>query len=153
MQTPTSPAIIRAFTIQNLQRVAKYTSRTTREAARLAYINTTFEETMKEYHTTPLIIFSLLKQNSGSQDLQYKAFSSLLKSFSSSPKTLWVLRELLLAPLNSINNVTNSTNLRSKIQERLLKICCSNHLEEVFGLLLRGRILFPSFSNLSTSLD
>ena len=101
MQTPSSPAIIRAFTIQNLQRIAKYTSRTAQEAARLAYINKIFEETMKEYHTLHLVMFHLLTLYETTENPYSPVFHflDLMKKISFRSKLFWILQELLLTPL------------------------------------------------------
>ena len=108
----------RAFTIPNTQRIAKFACTSPKQVLLLTYVNATFQETMKEFHTINLLVHricrdpscSLQKASSTknkvmwpenlastSQELQYfNNFLIFLQPFVRSCEFIWLVRELLL---------------------------------------------------------
>ena len=50
-----------ALTIPIIQRIAKFACKTPKQAFELAYVDTIFEETMKEYHTAHTVIYDFFE--------------------------------------------------------------------------------------------
>lgn len=96
----------RHLTIPLIQRIVKFGCRTVRQAADLAYVNTLFEETMKSYHTTHILLYSdTLLHSLTAKKTPCDAIYGLMKRNSTyygrtyySCRPLWFLQEVLLIP-------------------------------------------------------
>ena len=89
------PLIERAFTIRNIQTIAKYVCRQPLEGFQLAYVNQSFFETMNDFHTAGTIFFRLVSQNikkkSARIDFVLPFFIRVTRA-----RVRWLIEELLL---------------------------------------------------------
>ena len=94
----TRPLTERAFTIRNIQTIAKFACKayTRKSTILLAYVNQDFSETMKDFHTAVTVLLDH-ETYQGEISLDSSSASSLIR-FAVRYKLTWLMEELFLEP-------------------------------------------------------